>query len=231
MSVSDEGRGIPAESLPNLFRKFSRIEGETRESDTGLGLAICKGIVEAHGGRIWAESKGPGLGASFTFTLPTVEEAGFVSPATPIRVSPLFLRQRDAGDQVRILVVDDDPEALRYIRDVLVRAGYAVIATGDPDDVPQLIEEDKPHLALFDLMLPGIDGIELMRNILDTDDTPVIFVSAYGQDQHLSSRHLSLAPTTMSSSPSLPPSLWQGLERPYANERYPNRQGPMFWAT
>ena len=183
VSVSDEGRGIPAESLPHLFRKFSRIEGETRGGDTGLGLAICKGIVEAHGGRIWAESEGPGLGTSFTFTLPAVEEAGFVSPATPIRISPRFLRQRDAGEQVRILVADDDPEALRYIRDALVKAGYAVIATSDPGDVPQLIKEDKPHLALLDLMLPGIDGIELMRNIFETDDTPVIFVSAYGQDQ------------------------------------------------
>ena len=183
VSVSDEGRGILAESLPNLFRKFSRIEGETQGSDTGLGLAICKGIVEAHGGRIWAESKGPGLGASFTFTLPTVEEAGFVSPATPIRISPRFLRQRDAGEQMRILVVDDDPEALRYIRDTVVRAGYAVIATGDPDDVLELIQEDKPHLVLLDLMLPRIDGIELMRNILKTNNTPVIFVSAYGQDQ------------------------------------------------
>ena len=183
VSVSDEGRGIPAESLPHLFRKFSRIGGENQGGDTGLGLAICKGIVEAHGGRIWAESKGPGLGASFTFTIPTVEEAGFISPATPIRISPRFLRQRDAGEQVRILAVDDDPEALRYIRDTLVKAGYAIIATGDPGDVPRLIEEDKPHLALLDLMLPGIDGIELMRYILETDNTPVIFVSAYGQDQ------------------------------------------------
>ena len=183
LSVCDEGRGIPAESLPYLFRKFSRIEGEEQGGDTGLGLAICKGIVEAHGGRIWAESDGPGLGAEFTFTLPKVEGAGFVSPATPIRISPRFLRQRDAGEQVRILAVDDDLEALRYIRDALTKAGYAAIATTDPDDVPRLMEGEKPHLTLLDLMLPGTDGIELMRNILETYDTPVIFVSAYGQDR------------------------------------------------
>ena len=67
-SVTDEGRGIPAESLPDLFRKFSRAQAEEQAGDTGLGLAICKGIVEAHGGRIWAESDGPGMGARFTFT-------------------------------------------------------------------------------------------------------------------------------------------------------------------
>ena len=183
VSVCDEGRGIPAESLPHLFRKFSRIEEEEQRGDTGLGLAISEGIVEAHGGRIWAESDGPGLGAEFTFTLPKVEEAGFVSPATPVRVSPRFIRQRDAGEQVRILAVDDDPEALRYIRDTLTKAGYAAIATADPDDVPRLMEEEKPHLALLDLMLPGTDGVELMRNTFETDNTPVIFVSAYGQDR------------------------------------------------
>ena len=74
-SVIDEGRGIPAENMPHLFRKFSRVHSEDQREDTGLGLAICKGIVEAHGGRIWAESDGPGLGARFTFTLPTVDEA------------------------------------------------------------------------------------------------------------------------------------------------------------
>ena len=93
VSVSDEGRGIPAESLPYLFRKFSRMETEEQGGDTGLGLAVCKGIVEAHGGRIWAESDGPGLGARFTFTLPTVEEAGFVSPAPPHQPSTPSIRR------------------------------------------------------------------------------------------------------------------------------------------
>ena len=90
VSVIDQGRGIPAESLPHLFRKFSRIDIEDPGGGTGLGLAICQGIVEAHGGRIWAESDGPGLGARFTFTIPTVEQAGYVSPAasTPPRPAP-----------------------------------------------------------------------------------------------------------------------------------------------
>ena len=183
VSVSDDGRGIAAESLPLLFRKFSRIEGEEQDGDTGLGLAVCKGIVEAHGGRIWADSDGPGRGASFTFTLPTAGEGGKVLAAPPVRISGRIARQRGAGEQVRILSLDDDPQALRYIRDSLVKAGYAVIATDDADDVPRLMEVEKPHVVLLDLMLQGADGIELMKGIRETSSTPVIFVSAYGRDQ------------------------------------------------
>ena len=182
VSVSDDGRGIAAESLPHLFRKFSRLESEEQGGDTGLGLAVCKGIIEAHGGRIWAESDGPGLGATFTFTLPTVEEAGFVSPAAPLQLSTRPSR-RSVQEQVRILAVDDDLQALRYIRDALIKSGYAVIATSDPEDVLRLVEEDKPHLVLLDLILPGVDGIDLMKDIVAARDVPVIFVSAYGQDR------------------------------------------------
>ncbi len=182
VSVSDEGRGIPAESLPHLFRKFSRIEGDEQGGDTGLGLAVCKGIVEAHGGRIWAESDGPGLGARVTFTLPTVDATGFVVPAPTPELSTDLGRGVDR-QEVRILAVDDDPHALRYIRDALVKSGYTAIATGHPGEVPGLIEQQKPHLVLLDLMLPGIDGVDLMQEIRDTRDVPVIFVSAYGQDR------------------------------------------------
>ncbi len=180
VTVSDEGRGIPAESLPHLFRKFSRLEAEEQGGDTGLGLAVCKGIVEGHGGRIWAESDGLGLGAKFTFTIPTVEEAGFVSPPLQVSTRPARTSVRE---QVRILALDDDDQALRYIRDALIKSGYTVIATGDPDDVPRLLEEERPHLVLLDLMLPGVDGMDLMKDIMSIGDVPVIIVSAYGQEQ------------------------------------------------
>ncbi|MCY3576137.1 MAG: ATP-binding protein, partial [bacterium] len=75
VSVADTGRGIPAERLPHLFAKFYQPDGPDQNRDLGLGLAICKGIVEAHGGRIWAESDGPGLGSTFTFTLPVSEQS------------------------------------------------------------------------------------------------------------------------------------------------------------
>ena len=179
VSVADRGRGIPAELLPELFRKFSRASGEATTSGvdgSGLGLAICKGIVEAHGGRIRAESDGPGLGARFTFTLPVVERSATPAPGPATAGSRRTPR-------VRVLTVDDNPQDLRYVRDVLTRAGYAPIATGDPADVPRLMDEEKPHLVLLDLVLPGSDGIALMNDIRKTADVPVIFLSVYGQDE------------------------------------------------
>ena len=184
ISISDKGKGIPAASLPHLFRKFSRIDAEDQGGDTGLGLAICKGIVEAHGGRIWAASDGPGLGTTITFTVPTVEEPGNVPPAKPTQPSTRSSSQA-LKERVRILAVDDDPQALKYVRDALSKAGYTPIVTGDPQEALALMYEKKPHLVLLDLMLPGTDGIELMQEILAIDEVPVIFLSAYGQDHFI----------------------------------------------
>ena len=184
-SVVDEGRGIPEENLPYLFRKFSRIDTEERREDTGLGLAICKGIVEAHGGRIWAESDGLGLGTRFTFTLPMAAGVGSVTAGWSPSASERSLRRErnDVEELVRILVVDDDPNALRYVRDTLRQSGYAPIVTGDPEEAIRLMEEERPELAVLDLMFPETDGVELMQSILGISDVPVIFLSAYGRDE------------------------------------------------
>ena len=179
VSVSDRGRGIPAEELPRLFRTYSRIDGDGGgdSAGAGLGLAICKGIIEAHGGRIWAESEGPGLGARFTFTIPAVDEPASTGTGTSSR--------RSARNKTRVLAVDDDPMALRYIRDALTRAGYFPIVTTNPDEAPRLMEVERPHLVLMDLKLPGRDGVDLMQAILATTEVPVIFVSAYGQEENV----------------------------------------------
>ena len=89
-TVGDDGTGLSDDLLPQLFRKFSRVDGDDRDrgiAGSGLGLAICKGIVEAHGGRIWAESEGPGLGSRFTFRLPVSTEAVHPAPAREARTS------------------------------------------------------------------------------------------------------------------------------------------------
>ena len=178
VSVSDNGRGVPPDKLPHLFRKHG---GDDRVSGAGfgLGLAICKGLVEAHGGRIWAESGGAGYGTRITFSVPVAEEVGGVVPATSGGADSL-LKDRQA---TRILVVDDDPQTLRYVRDALIPAGYAPIATGDPEEVPRLVKTHQPQLIMLDLLLPRTDGIELMQRVPELADLPVIFISAYGRDE------------------------------------------------
>ena len=186
ISVSDEGRGVPVERLSHLFRKFSRIDSEDlgqHVGGDGLGLAICRGIVEAHGGRIRAESGGQGLGTQFTFTIPTVHEAANGSAAGPGRLSADS--EQAASERARILAVDDEPQILRYVRNTLSEAGYTPIVTGDPEEVDRLVKVEKPHLVLLDLMLPGTDGIELMKRILEITDVPVIFLSGHGRDQDI----------------------------------------------
>ncbi len=185
VAVSDEGRGIPADSMPHLFRMFSKAKSEEYSDDTGLGLAICKGIVEAHGGRIWAESDGPGTGARFTFTLPTVVETGSGPSRRTLSAPDRSPRQgqREPRERERILVVDDDPQTLRYVRDTLVQSGYVPVTTGDPEEAASLMKAERPELVLLDMMLPGTDGINLMKTIVGVADVPVIFLSAYGRDE------------------------------------------------
>ena len=177
VSVSDEGRGIAPDHLGQLFRKYTAAGDREGGSGGGLGLAICKGLVEAHGGRIRAESGGVGLGARFTFTIPVVEESG-AGPAPGRPGAP-----GEAPEAVPILVVDDDPETLRHVRDTLSEAGYAPLVTGDPQELPRLIRAEKPRLVLLDLMLPGTDGVELMQTVPELADLPVIFISGYGRDE------------------------------------------------
>ena len=174
VSVSDEGEGIPSELVPRLFRKNKGIDGDERRG-SGLGLTICKGLVEAHGGRIRAHSDGPNQGTLITFTIPAVEEAG--GARDPYRPS------HQGSERPAILVVDDDPLMLRVVRDALDGAGYSPIVTGDYNELPGIIQAEKPHLVLLDLVLPGADGIELMESVPELADLPVVFISAYGKDE------------------------------------------------
>ena len=182
VSVSDQGRGVAPERLPRLFQKYTGAGAEDPQrglAGTGLGLSICKGLVEAHGGRIRAESGGTGQGTRVTFTLPVAEEASAGHASVPSRPGPL----RDRREAARILVVDDDPLMLRYVRDALTAAGYSPVVTGDHRELPRIVRTEKPHLVVLDLILPEADGIELMEAIPELADLPVIFISAYGRDE------------------------------------------------
>ena len=176
VSVCDEGEGIPAGRLAQLFRRRAAMEDRDRAgAGAGLGLVICRGLVEAHGGRIRAESAGAGHGARFTFTLPLAAQAR--AERGDSHASP------PARDRTPVLAVDDDPEMLRYLRRTLSAAGYEPLLTGDPREVGAIVRKRRPRLALLDLMLPGTDGIELMGRVAELADLPVIFISAYGRDE------------------------------------------------
>ena len=180
ISVTDKGKGISPEQLPLLFRKHvSPADGDAEAGalGSGLGLSICKGLVEAHGGRIRAESNGVGQGSTLTFTLPVSEEEGGRA------VVPRSMSSSPRSGPVPILVVDDDPETLRFVRGALTEAGYAPVLTSDPGEVPSLIAAERPKLVLLDLMFPDTDGIELMTSVPALEDVPVIFISAYGRDE------------------------------------------------
>ena len=185
ISVTDEGAGIASEHLPRLFTKFSRIDaaGGHRIGGNGLGLAICRGIVEAHGGRIWAESDGEGHGTQFIFTIPAVDETIRGSLADPT------VGSMPPGDapraSERILVVDDDPQILRYVRSTLAEAGYIPVVTGDATEVGNLLDSERPQLVLVNLVLPGVDGFELLARIRTDSHTPVIVLSGLGRGQDI----------------------------------------------
>ncbi len=141
-------------------------------------MAISKGLAEAHGGRIWARSEGPGLGTRFTFTVPAAEQPAETpekAAAEPPRALP---------GPVRVLVVDNDsPITPRHVRGALAEAGYDLVLTGDPGEVAGLMQTSWPDLVLLDLVLPGADGIELMSRIPALLDIPVIFLSGYGRNE------------------------------------------------
>ena len=160
------GLGVLPERLPHLFRKLNRVEQERGDGHerAGLGLAICKGIVEVHGGRIRAGSDGIGQGARFTFTLPVAEGVMETRAARPVTTAA-GVSPRTGEEQVRVLAVDDDPQTLRHVRDALTMAGYIPNVAGDPKEALPLVERKKPNLVLLDLALPGIDGIDLVVEI------------------------------------------------------------------
>ena len=175
ISVTDEGQGVSPEQLPYLFRKYTGVGARPR--GFGLGLAICKGLVEAHGGRIRAENASPGQGTRFTFTIPVVKDAEDDGIETR--------RHGRRADRRRplVLAVDDDPQFLGHVRATLNGAGFGLLTTGNPNEVADLVERHDPHLVLLDLLLPEMDGIELMQRVPALTDRPVIFLSAYGRDE------------------------------------------------
>ncbi len=183
--VRDQGRGLDPASLPHVFRKFFQARGEPGSGSrgNGLGLAICKGIVEAHGGRIWAASPGEGQGATFSFTLPLEHEPGPTPPTQVSRQSHHMGRVAQGGTKTRVLAVDDEPQVLRHLQNILGQAGYHPIVTDNPDEVIRLADREEPQVVLLDLLFPDASGFDILERIREISGVPVIFLTARDNEE------------------------------------------------
>ena len=189
VSVKDSGIGIAPEDQPKVFEKFKQV-GDTltdKPKGTGLGLPICKEIVEYHGGRIWVESE-PNRGSTFSFTLPIIEQSAQLElgpKRRSIDIESLVkqLRERvsahDAHDK-SVLVVDDDSNIRSLLQQELAEAGYKVRLAEDGRKALALIREETPGLVILDVMMPEMNGFDVaavLKNDPATMDIPIIILS------------------------------------------------------
>jgi PAS domain S-box-containing protein len=179
VDVRDKGIGISPEDLGRIFERFYRADHPLVQEvgGTGLGLSIVKMFVEMHGGRVWVESE-EGKGSTFTCVLPVparTEEEG------PVRRIPprLMARMRT------ILVVDDDLDIANLVKMQLEGGGYRVFILGGGGSVVNWVEERRPDLVLLDLILPDMDGADVLQALKEnpaTSDIPVIVLSIKQDD-------------------------------------------------
>jgi CheY-like chemotaxis protein len=181
--VSDSGAGIRADFLPHVFDRFRQADaGTTRKTGgLGLGLAIVRHIVELHGGTVDAASAGEGQGSTFRVRLPLM----IVHPErtrTPrehprhARIAPLA----ELGDLcgVRVMAVDDEPDALNLLREVLEAAGAEVTTANAPHEALGILDTLQPDVLVVDLGMPEMDGFEVIRRVRQSANEAVRHVPA-----------------------------------------------------
>ncbi len=163
--VEDDGRGIPADQLQLVFDRYRHGPG-----GVGLGLAICKEFVELHGGEIWAESPSTG-GTAFVFTLPLAQVPSQESTTRPAEPTV----------QPRVLIVEDEPEVAAIVSEIL-RSRYRVEIARDGAEGVAKARALHPELVVMDVFLPKLDGLDAavaLKSSSDTQDIPVILLSAH----------------------------------------------------
>jgi signal transduction histidine kinase/CheY-like chemotaxis protein/uncharacterized protein YigA (DUF484 family) len=190
VSVTDTGIGIAKEDYGAVFEQFKQVGGDTltdKPKGTGLGLPICKEIVEHHGGRIWVESE-PGKGSTFLFALP-LNVSVQRNRETPIHLNELmkqlkeqmvFSKLKMNGKNATILVVDDDDSIRSLLQQELSDAGYLVEEAKDGKLALESIRKNRPDLIILDVMMPEINGFDvaaILKNDPQTMDIPIIILS------------------------------------------------------
>ena len=176
--VSDTGIGIKKEFLPVVFDRFRQADaGPTRRTGgLGLGLAIVKHIVEMHGGSVLAESAGENQGATFTVHLPLmIVQPSAIAPKRehPLAETrhPLMMTADLSG--CHVLAVDDEPDALKLLSDVLEMAGARVTTATSAAEAIEAAERDHPQAILADIGMPETDGYALIKRIRESSDPAV----------------------------------------------------------
>ena len=191
ISLIDTGIGIAKDSLAQVFDKFKQV-GETltdKPKGTGLGLPICKQIVEHHGGRIWVESE-ISRGSTFSFTIPFIEHATSELPSDRTRDLNALLSQLRGQDNAvdlpsgkrkkTVLVVDDEPTIREYLRQELEAEGYTVQEAENGLEAISKAKELMPDLVLLDVMMPimnGFDAAAVLKNDPKTMKIPIVILS------------------------------------------------------
>lgn len=198
VSIEDTGMGIRAEDQESVFDRFKQV-GDTmtdKPKGTGLGLPICKQIVEQHGGRIWVDSE-PGKGSKFSFILQptglasvskfdtseikTLKLDDLVSSLKKrVEVNARAIKDKISKDARNILVVDDEQNIRELLRQVLEGEGYNVSVAEDGVEAMKQVKEHRPDLIILDVMMPNINGFDvvaMLKSDVDTMDVPVIILS------------------------------------------------------
>ena len=178
LRVRDDGAGIPAPMLESIFELFvqSRRTLDRADGGLGLGLTLVRSLAMMHGGTVSAESEGEGHGSEFIVRLPISEGRVEAGEAAPPRVPP----PRGA----KVAIIEDNADSRQVLAELLELLGYECQSTGNGAEGLTLIERMRPQLAIIDLGLPGIDGLELARRLRGDPkyaDAYLIALTGYGQ--------------------------------------------------
>jgi PAS domain S-box-containing protein len=186
VDIADTGIGISGEFLPQVFERFRQADGDTTRAHggLGLGLAIVRHIVEAHGGRVRAESAGVGRGARFEVTLPARAELRESPGLSPPRSGPEADPARPVSlDGLRLLVVDDDPAIRELLRVALEDRGAAVVLAASVAEAHEALGQSRPDLIVCDIAMPGTDGYSFMEKLREDGAgdglVPAVALTAY----------------------------------------------------